>query len=251
MEQHMQTIRTPDRQVWEGRATVYRAALQTPSTERVPPHQDRTPRAFRPSSSRVCDVLAGIGFNVHAATLSLNVLDPEEVQQEPQQPEPQQGAIFHNITCGAPSDHARGFGNIFPKSNPKESNHSNNGQLGAAPPSVGHVTGGLRRLEAKRQELGALVSNLQTTLTMFIANYFGEQRQVSRKSVTHVPPRHPELAALRWQLFEALQSLHHVTWVCAMRRAACFSQALGIALSSYLSSLSEHDMDISFRLRDS
>jgi hypothetical protein len=40
-------------------------------------------------------------------------------------------------------------------------------------------------------------------------------------------------------VFEAVQALHHLTWICAVRRASTFSQALGIAVSSYLTSLSD------------
>lgn len=36
-----------------------------------------------------------------------------------------------------------------------------------------------------------------------------------------------------------VHSLHHLSWMCAIRRANCFSQALGLAVTSYLASISD------------
>ena len=41
-------------------------------------------------------------------------------------------------------------------------------------------------------------------------------------------------------MFEAAHNLHHVTWMCAVRRANVFSQSLGLAITSYLASISDH-----------
>lgn len=111
------------------------------------------------------------------------------------------------------------------------------GSLSSSP--IGPVEGGLRRLESKRVELADLVVNLQTSLTMSIANYFVENRQYSQKPNHYIPERHAEISDLRWKLCAAVQALHHLSWHIAVRRAACFSQALGIALSSYMTSVSD------------
>jgi len=207
IDQHLQE-RTADAAVWKQRAEAYRAALLEP-TALPEAHKDKTPRAFRPSSSRMEDLLSAVPFNVHAVSWSLN----EE--------EKTGSSVFCNTTCGAPADHARHFGSIFP-SKPS---------AGLGPSPVGAVSGGLRRLEAKRSELGALVSNLQTTLTAAVANFYLQHPQA-----THVVGE--ELMQHRWNLCQAVQALHHVTYRCAVRRASCFSQALGIALTTYLTSLS-------------
>lgn len=225
MEQHANNIRMADTKLLEEKATRYRAALTTTTSSpegKLAAHIDRTPKPFRPSSSRMDVLLSGIGFNVHIASLELKVLDPDATGEPA-------GALFHNITCGAPADHARGFSDVFA--------NNKNQALGFNSP-VGSAAGGLRRLEAKRDELAREVTNLQTNLTMGVANFFVAARQ-GNNVVNHVPPRHTELAELRWKVFEAVQAFHHLTWICAVRRASTFSQALGIAVSSYLTSLSD------------
>jgi hypothetical protein len=183
-------------------------------------------------------LLSGIGFNVHTASLSLDVVEPPEGSTSP-------GVVFHNITCGAPADHARGFGNVFAS---KEKAGTQATTVGLKSPT-GPVMGGLRRLEAGRRNLGEEISNQQTILAMTIANYFVEQRQMMQQQmasgsgfvrpVTHVPPGNAALHGMRWKIFEAVQCLHHLTWTCALRRASVFSQALGMAVSSYLSAISD------------
>lgn len=242
MENHMESVRAPDVNMWTERAQKYKEALtRQHEGEKLPANEDRSPQPFRPSSSRPEVLLAGIPFNVHTSSMSLSMFEAEKIiSQQPGVDPPVSGAFF-NTSCGAPSDHAKGFGNIFPniKENSKEAAAARAaGLLGPSP--VGPVSGGLRRLEAKRQEIAILVTNLQTALTMGIANYFVERRQVATSiPVTHVPARHPELAEMRAKLCEAIQSFHHITWACASRRAACFSQALGTALSCYLSNISD------------
>ncbi|KAL7580171.1 hypothetical protein ACA910_012922 [Epithemia clementina (nom. ined.)] len=226
---HCTAIRSRDVKELQERCTKYNEALVTPA-DHVLPHEVRTPKAFRPSSSRSELLLAGLPFNVHTASLSLHVSE-QEPPSNGQPPRPE--SVFTNVTCGAPADHARGFGNIIPKST-KEMNLQ---AMGFISP-VGAVTGGLRRLEAKRAQIAKCVSDLQMALTMNVANYFVEERQ--RKNMcNHVPSRHAEMQQLRWSLFEACQSLHHVTWHCAMRRSSVFSQALGIATTSFLATLSD------------
>ena len=74
-------------------------------------------------------MLAGIGFNVHVQTMTLNIL------QDGQEGIP--ASITSSVTHGAPADHARGFG-VYGN----EDNES----------TVEIAKGGLRRLELARLE---------------------------------------------------------------------------------------------------
>jgi hypothetical protein len=248
LDQHNQFVRQQDCEILEERAMQYKKALDAAYAPRstsdafVPSYRDRTPRPFRPSASRNTMLLSGIGFNVHTASLSLDVLEPSQPQHLPNV-EPA-GAVLHNITCGAPADHARGFGNVFAN---KDKASTPTTTVGLKSP-LGPVVGGLRRLEAARRALAEDISNQQTILIMSIANYFVDQRQKFNGSpgaggvvrpVTHVPAGNEVLHGMRCKIFEAVQCLHHLTWTCAVRRASVFSQALGIAVSSYLSCISD------------
>lgn len=222
LDYHVGTMRATDARNLQDRATQYRQQLEQ-ATPVVDPHETKVPKCFRPSSSRKETLLSGLPFNLHAATWSVQSI-PLEESAEPQQ----QGAWFQNMSGGAAADHARGFGSLFA-----------NDSAGLFASPVGTVSGGLRRLEAKRVEIGQLVVNLQTTLTLTLTNYFTSLRQQRVSAASHVPTRHTELAQVRAQLCQAVQALHHVTWHCAVRRASCFSQALCTAVSSYLTSLSQ------------
>ena len=264
LDQHIQTVRQLDCEIIKDRAIQYQQALDaaysvsSSTTESVPSYQDRTPKPFRPSSSRNTMLLSGIGFNVHTASMSLEVIE-ESSQQQQQKPEPA-GAVLHNITCGAPADHARGFGNVFATG--KEKSNTNSASAATASANayqsigfkspIGPVVGGLRRMESARKALATEIQNQQTMLIMSIANYFVGQRQkiqssstpvagpgTQQRPTTHVPVGNEVLQNLRGKIFEAVQCLHHLTWICAVRRASVFSQALGIAVSSYLSSVSD------------
>eukprot|EP00957_Ditylum_brightwellii_P119995 9157590-Ditylum_brightwellii.AAC.1 len=59
------------------------------------------------------------------------------------------------------------------------------------------------------------------------------------KTRRHVPPNDINIARLRQNVTSATERLHALTWDIAMRRSSCFSQALGIAITSYLTSLSD------------
>jgi hypothetical protein len=253
LDQHIQTMRQLDCEIIKDRAIQYQQALDgayavasssssSSTFESVPSYKDRTPKPFRPSSSRNTMLLSGIGFNVHTASLSLDVIDESSQQQlEPA------GAVLHNITCGAPADHARGFGNVFatgkekPNSNTAATSASNAHQSVGLKSPIGPAVGGLRRLEGARKALAAEIQNQQTMLIMSIANYFVGQRQkiqssstpiagpgTQQRPITHVPVGNEVLQGLRCKIFEAVQCLHHLTWICAVRRASVFSQALGI-----------------------
>jgi len=161
--------------------------------------------------------LSAVPFNCHVVQLNLEVVDAFRPVPEGQE---HPGACFQNITHGAPSDHARGFGNVL------------------AGVSNFTAAGGLRRLEARRQELSQILQEAQSKLIEGVGGYIGAARR-SGGNINHVPARHAELQQLRWRVFEAVHSLHHVTWMCAVRRANCFSQSLGLAVTSYLTSLSD------------
>ena len=98
--------------------------------ENLPLFERRTPRPFRPSNSRGDPLLAGIGFNVHVQSLSLNILNDGQL--------PIQAGVTHSVTHGAPADHAKGFGGQEKDGKSSKSDDPK---------------GGLRRLELKRLEI--------------------------------------------------------------------------------------------------
>ncbi len=63
--------------------------------------------------------------------------------------------------------------------------------------------------------------------------------QGTGKPSRHIPPSLPSVTFYRNKAMECTQRLHSLTWDIAVRRANCFSQALGIAVTSYLASLSD------------
>ena len=213
MDQHL-TLRQSAVESFEERARAYKQALLQPAESQA--HQTRTPKSFRPSSSRSEALLSGIAFNVHNAALNISVVD---AMRTPSGPHELPGAAFHNITHGAPSDHARGFGNVLQGI------------------SNVNASGGLRRLEAKRWECAQALQRAQNLLIAGVGNYLATARKSGQ--VNHIPSRHAEIQGLRWKVFEAVHNLHHITWMCSVRRANCFSQALGLAVSSYLASISD------------
>lgn len=48
-------------------------------------------------------------------------------------------------------------------------------------------------------------------------------------------------SSFSWRVFEAVHNLHHLNWMCSVRRANVFSQSLGLAVTSYLASISDAD----------
>ena len=207
VQNHITSTRSQDLTILTERAHNYSQALQfNPQTELLPPHKDRSPKPFRPSSSRNTVELAGIPFNVHTVTLAL--------EQGPTT-DGTPGGFFQNISCGAPADHARGFAPIFP----------------------GGPSGGLRRLEAMRLEYQQKLQEAQTALIQVVATFFVAARQETQ-AVFFIPARNQVVSNLRWKVFELTQQLHQITWTCAVRRAVVLSQSVGIALTSYLTSIS-------------
>lgn len=172
-------------------------------------YQRRSPRPFRPSNSRGDELLAGIGFNVHCQGLSIDALQNGKVTP---------AAVHYSITHGAPADHAAGFG----------------------------TSGGLRRLEMKRLEFAKELDDSISGLIRSVGDHFKARAQVATarqqadvKMSRHIPPGIPAIAHYRNKAIECAQKLNSLTWNIAVRRANCFSQALGIAVTSYLASLSD------------
>jgi len=222
MDQHL-ALRKSACEAFRDRARSYKYALSQPETNALP-HTLKTPKNFRPSSSRMTALLSGIPFNCHVCSLNINVMDAVRPRQPPREgatlPE-YPGAAFHNVTCGAPADHARGFGNILTNVSAKK------------------AIGGLRRLEIQRKEYSAQLKQAQSNLIAGIGQYLTEARKTAGAAVHHVPARHAQIQQLRWRVFECVHILHHITWMCAVRRANVFSQSLGLAVSSFLASLSD------------
>jgi len=205
LQSHVTTTRVPDMSTYMDRVEKYQVALGNPQSEATESHRDKTPKPFRPSSSRTTPLLAAIPFNVHNVTLSVESM-----------PGSQLGTVFENITCGAPADHARGFDPVY----------------------VGGPGGGLKRLEAGRLELQQRLQESQSALIGAVSAYFIAARSANHKAL-HIPARHVEVSQLRWKVTTETQHLHQLTWACAIRRANVFSQAVGLALTSFLANLSD------------
>jgi len=116
------------------------------------------------------------------------------------------------VTCGAPCDHARGFGKV-------------NG--------AGGVYGGLERLERKRCELSNKAQEARLKLLRAVKN-----SQDKRPDRSHISTSDTSCVTLRDTAIDREQQLAAVTWQCALRRANVMSQAIGVAVTSYLSSIS-------------
>jgi hypothetical protein len=225
MEQHL-ALRQSGMESFEERARAYKQALVQPEPN-VEPHQVKSPKAFRPSSARMEALLSGIPFNAHNVVLNVTVRDANHHpntnnpnNNNNHGPEPP-GACFHNITCGAPADHARGFGNVLQTI----SNYTN-------------VSGGLRRLEAKRWECAQALQQAQSLLIAGVGNYLSTARRSGQ--VNHVPARHAEIQGLRWKTFECVHNLHHVSYQvyaykCPRRRPTCPIQQWMRPLTCYFS----------------
>lgn len=172
MEQHL-ALRQSAMEAFQERARAYKQALVQP--QKSHPHETRTPKAFRPSSSRMETSLSGLPFNCHVVQFNIDVVDAMRTLGEGQE---YPGACFLNITHGAPSDHARGFGNVL----------SGVSNVNAA--------GGLRRLEARRIELSQALQQAQSMLIAGVGNFLATARKTG--AVNHIPSRHAELQRLRY-----------------------------------------------------
>jgi len=230
LQHHVTTIRSVDTNKLIERHQSYRSALDGSVTSSAaafeePSNKRRDPRPFRPSSSRLEEPLSGLPFNVHIQTYSLIGLEPNQAGPAAFSSKPM--ALYHNITHGAPSDHARGFsGPVSPAA------------------AVPGARGGLRRLEAARFTAAQRVKENQNELINAVAAHFGQAAQTMALpgNVTarrHVPAGHSQITRIHSRVVESMQSLHALTWDVAVRRASVFSQALGIGLTSYLAHVSD------------
>ncbi|KAL7512085.1 hypothetical protein ACHAXN_009042 [Cyclotella atomus] len=189
----------------------------------VPLFKRRTPRPFRPSNSRHDALLAGIGFNVHVQELTLHMLQDGQ--------EGISASICASVTHGAPADHARGFG-VFGNDDSESTSNV--------------ARGGLRRLETARLEYAKEVDDNITGLITAVGEYFNmrahtaaARQQAGVKNSRHVPTNIQGCNYYRKSMIESMEKLHSLTWEVSIRRVNCFSQALGIAVTSYLVSLSD------------
>jgi len=186
-------------QQFRDRLDAYQRHLPQPVDLSLAPDKRRAPNGFRPSSSRMDPLLAGIPYNVHVQTLTL---ENHEYSQK------QVVATHCNITCGAPADHYADF-----------------------------KRGGLRRLEDRR---GRMFADTQAKKSKLLSKVSDYMRSTQRK---HVPLSHSSIQHSRNMVIEAEQKYAEFTWEVAVRRANCFSEALGIALTSYLSHVTRPDKE--------
>ena len=157
--EYMAHIRKRDASLLKERYDTYYQSLLSESgvedESDVPLFKRRTPRPFRPSNSRGDALLAGIGFNVHIQSLSLNIL-----QEDGNNPAMQarQAAVTQSVTHGAPADHARGFG--------EKGNDDGTSAVGVVGDSSKDSAprGGLRRLESRRLEMAKELDDSVTGL---------------------------------------------------------------------------------------
>jgi len=232
LEYQANVVRKRDASVLKNRYDEYhRSLLEASDVEAeadLPLFQRRSPRPFRPSNSRGDAMLAGIGFNVHVQSLALNILQENGNQIR-------QAAVTQSVTHGAPADHARGFG--------EKSNNGGNASAGVIDSSKdGAPRGGLRRLESTRLVFAKDLDDSVTGLISAVGEYFKSRANRNRAGVKpsrHIPPNLPSITHYRTKSVKCTQRLHSLTWDIAVRRANCFSQALGIAVTSYLASLSD------------
>jgi hypothetical protein len=142
--------------------------------------------------------------------------------------------VTQSITHGAPADHVKGFGGQSSGKSKDGTNTVNN----SAP------RGGLRKLECNRLELAKELDESVSALIAAVGDHFrSRSQQVTSSGVArpsrHVPPNVPSINHYRGQVQLLLMRLLSLTWDIAVRRANCFSQALGIAVTSYVASLSD------------
>ena len=222
MDTHSAVTRKQDSKMFQERFEKYHGALLSTlakSEEYLSPDKRKDPRPFRPSSSRMDNLLSGIGFNVHVqnfTVLSITKDDTSKIASSTV------SALFQNVTCGAPADHFRGF--------------SSKSKDGAS------FSGGLRRLESARLATAERMKEAQDNLINAVTSYFSRQateRNLTGRSMRHVASSDVHMAQLRNAAMDATQNLHRLNWDIAVRRGNCFSQALGIAVTLYLAHVSD------------
>lgn len=203
------------------RTEAYRLALSSnPSStpvngDNIPPSKRKEPFAFRPSSSRGEMILSGIGFNVHVQSVSLSLfhVDSMNASTSPLY----STSSCHSITCGAPADHHRGFG---PKGTEART-----------------TPGGLRRLEISRLNAAEQIKSTQNALLQAVSQQFQSQKNLSGRR--RVVRGNEKILQMRKEAKSLMEYFHNISWETAIRRGNVFSQALGIAVTCFLSHISD------------
>lgn len=95
-----------------------------------------------------------------------------------------------------------------------------------------------------RHTTAQYVRDSQNRLIEAISSFYSAQSQCTNvhlpgRSARHISPHNHEISALRTACIAATQKLHMLTWDIAVRRSNCFSQALGIAITLYLTHVSD------------
>lgn len=198
----------------------YLEALTSPADENddLPPDKRRDPRPFRPSSCRLEPLLSSIGFNIHLQTFTLTSMTIDNTTNTVAAKSVNN---FQSTTCGAPSDHYRGF----------SSKGDDKG-----------FSGGLRRLESSRFAAAEKLRLSQLDLINTVSKYYIQKQNVETvkgRSKRHIPASELQIRKLLLECRLASEKLNDMTWDLALRRANVFSQALGIALTCYLSQVSD------------
>uniref|UniRef100_A0A7S4IA47 Phosphatidylinositol-3,4-bisphosphate 4-phosphatase n=1 Tax=Odontella aurita TaxID=265563 RepID=A0A7S4IA47_9STRA len=248
LRRHLDRVRARDLASLSERAGQYRSALTGGQRNLDEPcNKRKDPRPFRASAGRMDAHLCGIPFNVHVHSLSMCKVGGAQGQAAPL-------ATFHNVTHGAPSDHYRGFGGGGggSSSDPASTSGTSGGECASAVhTALGH-RGGLRRHESSRLELSSQLNGARSGLIQLVAGAFAEAGQLVRaKQAAGVPPqyagsarhvnpdRNIAVGKARAKVRELTERLHASTWDAAVRRANCFSQALGIGATSFLAHVSD------------
>ena len=76
-----------------------------------------------------------------------------------------------------------------------------------------------------------------TGLIGAVGEHFRTRAQAGITLSRHVPPNIASISHYQNKAIECAQKLNSLTWDVAVRRANCFSQVLGIAVTSYMSSI--------------
>ena len=107
--------------------------------------------------------------------------------------------------------------------------------------------GGLRRLEHARADAAVKAIEAQENLVVALTELYSSRTQrvegnniiSSNDDSRYIDPHHPRILGQRVAAVLAVENLCSLTWELAVRRANCFSQVLGIAITAYLAAISD------------
>ena len=208
LEEHA-SLRAEDASIMNNYHSLFKSPLKAEQLA-LPPHRTRHPSNFKPSSAKAEPCLSPLSINTHVQSLVIETLAGGA------QNKAQQISAFSYVTCGAPCDHARGFGKIF-GTNPS-------------------LTGGLKKLEAGRKKLHEICQNTRLELLSAVKEW-----QDSHPEASHIPFRQQPVSRIRAFAIEREQMLATVSWDCAVRRSNVFAQAVNIGITSFLASVSDRN----------